>query len=351
MSERRYAAAVKRLERLEKQRAKELAKRAKEHERLSALEQAKLEVETFENEIAVLLSVHKECREAIDWPRLAAALPPPLPFNREGGEAATRLKNLMPRLVGDFTDVEPAIRAARSKDRDELAAAERAHFEQAADWTGRIALARGVRAGVAAAYENVLNDEDPFEELKVLGVSVETKVHDGALIECWMRVGGIGVVPVETKSLSSGGKVLVKATPRLRVQEIYQDYLCGNVLRVAREILALLPVNTVLLTVRTPTSDVQTGLLSDAPVLSVFLPRATVESLNFESLDPSDTLDALGARSNFKASRRTAVWEPIVPLQPADLSTVAPSRGSLVELVESARRLRASLKSIDLNSE
>ena len=38
----------------------ELQRRAKEQAKLSALEQARLEVETYENRIDVLLSVHKE---------------------------------------------------------------------------------------------------------------------------------------------------------------------------------------------------------------------------------------------------------------------------------------------------
>ena len=36
--------------------------------------------------------------------------------------------------------------------------------------------------------------------------------------------------------------------PKGRFHEIYQDYLCGCLLRVAREVFALFPVDTVLVT-------------------------------------------------------------------------------------------------------
>lgn len=58
---------------------RELERRKKEQAKLSAIEQARLEVETYENRLEVLLSVHKEQGPTWDWTALAAALPPPCP--------------------------------------------------------------------------------------------------------------------------------------------------------------------------------------------------------------------------------------------------------------------------------
>ena len=55
-----WSVAQRRLEREETKRQKELERRLKEQAKLSALEQARLAVETYENELEVLLSVHKE---------------------------------------------------------------------------------------------------------------------------------------------------------------------------------------------------------------------------------------------------------------------------------------------------
>ena len=53
-------AAQRREEREAQRRLRELERQAKEQAKLSAIEQARLEVERFENQLEVLLSVHKE---------------------------------------------------------------------------------------------------------------------------------------------------------------------------------------------------------------------------------------------------------------------------------------------------
>ena len=69
-------AAQKRQQREAKKRQRELEREAKEMARFSAQEQARLEVETYENAVEVLLSVHKEQSDPVDWLSAAAALPP-----------------------------------------------------------------------------------------------------------------------------------------------------------------------------------------------------------------------------------------------------------------------------------
>jgi hypothetical protein len=50
-------------------RQRELERQNKEQAKLSAIEQARLEVETHENKLEVLLSVHREQGEIWDWVR------------------------------------------------------------------------------------------------------------------------------------------------------------------------------------------------------------------------------------------------------------------------------------------
>src|SRR5258706_12531209 len=81
-----YKATVRAMEAAQRQqqrdsqrRLSELERQAKEQAKLSVIEQARLEVETFEGQLEVLVSVHKEQGEVRDWTTLAAALPPPSP--------------------------------------------------------------------------------------------------------------------------------------------------------------------------------------------------------------------------------------------------------------------------------
>ena len=98
-----------------------------------------------------------------------------------------------------------------------------------------------------------------------------------------LKVSGKQIIPAEVKTLTASEKVSVKPMPKGLFHEIYLDYLCGCVLRVAREIFALLPVDTVLVTAAADSLDSRTGHTVEQPVVSVALPRADVALLNFRS--------------------------------------------------------------------
>ncbi|WP_460161336.1 hypothetical protein [Pseudomonas sp. S2_B10] len=69
-------ASARRAERNSKRRQRELEVRQKEFEKMEVLEQAAYEVEVYENHIDLLLSVHKDCGERIDWSEFANQPPP-----------------------------------------------------------------------------------------------------------------------------------------------------------------------------------------------------------------------------------------------------------------------------------
>jgi hypothetical protein len=57
--------------------------------------------------------------------------------------------------------------------------------------------------------------------------------------------------------------------------------------------------------------DTATGHMTDQPILSVLLPRATMESLEFDALDPSDALRNFNHQMDFKKSKGFSRIEPI----------------------------------------
>ena len=71
-------ATERRAQRDAQRRFRELQRQAKEHAKLSALEQARLEVETYDNRIEVLLSVHKEPSVSTDGKRMSKIAEPPI---------------------------------------------------------------------------------------------------------------------------------------------------------------------------------------------------------------------------------------------------------------------------------
>jgi hypothetical protein len=131
-----------------------------------------------------------------------------------------------------------------------------------------------------------------------------------------LHVNSDEVIPSEVKGLLKSGKLSVKKMPKTRFYELYQDYVCGCVLRVARELFALLPIEMVIVNAVGNLLNTQTGYMEEQPILSVAIPRKTLEGLNFEMLDPSDSMSNFIHRMTF---RKTKGFSAVETLKPSDL--------------------------------
>src|ERR1017187_2822044 len=108
-------AALRRQQRDAQRRQRDLEHQIKEQAKLSVIEQARLEVETHENNLEVLLSVHKEQGEIWDWIALAASLPPPGPQKNSNHELKTKQLMLVSSLR-EKENAEAAIEQAQLQD-------------------------------------------------------------------------------------------------------------------------------------------------------------------------------------------------------------------------------------------
>jgi hypothetical protein len=333
----------RKLEREAVKRQRELEKLAKERAKLDAIEQARLEVDEFENRIQVLLSIHKDCADPTDW--LAAATEsPPVPPAR-GSHYELRARQAMTILGPAERDGwDEKIEMGRLQDERVHEVALQEHAEAIAAWEKRVALARNVRAGATGAYAEVVNELSPLGELTHLGSSTEFIVHSPRLLECSLGLNSSKAVPAEMKSLTAGNKVSTKPIPTVRFHEIYQDYLCSCMLRVARELFALLPIEILLITARTVIVDPRTGQASEQPVLSASISRTGLNGVNFDRIDPSDTIESFPHRGDFKASRKSGAFLPITPLTVAEIMPASQQSLELTELLKRAETLRQEIK-------
>lgn len=336
-------AAERRQQRDAQRRSRELERQAKEQAKLSAIEQARLEVETFENQLEVLLSVHKEQGETWDWTAIVASLPPPnSKRNSRNEQRAKQRAVILP--AEQRKSAEVLVEQARLKDDEEFQAASQVYSEQLAEWEKLKSLARRILAGEHKAFTETLVELNPFAEVSALGSAIHFTVHTAKLVECVLKVNGNQAIPAELKTLTATGKVSVKPMAKGRFHEIYQDYVCGCVLRAARELLALFPVDTVLVTASVDMPYSRTGRVTEQPVLSVAIPRDVVAQLDFAQLDPSDAVENFQHRGDFKTSRKAEAFQPIVPLTPADLSPAVIEDLGFQELLSRIQKLREQFK-------
>jgi hypothetical protein len=345
-------AAERRREREAQRRLRELERQEREQKKLSDKEKARLEVETNEKRVELLRSVHKEQGEVWDWPAVAASLPPPRPQKHSFHEqkANQRFIVLQPEKKEAALFM---LEQARSQDEQDFQAAMQSYSEQMAEWEKLKNMARRILAGEHRAYTEALVEFNQFADISDLGSSINFTIHNAKLVECVLKVSGKQIIPAEVKTLTASEKVSVKLMPKGLFHEIYLDYLCGCVLRVAREVFALLPVDTILVTAVADSLDSRTGLTMEQPVLSVVMPRADVTSLNFDRLVPSDAMDIFQCRGDFKASRKSEAFQPITPLTPADIMQTSSQELNFQNLLASVQKMRDELKSkiAELNSD
>jgi hypothetical protein len=340
-SYRAWQATLRRQEREAARALKELEKQRREQAKQSDLEQARFEVEAYEGQIAVLLSTHRECTPCVNWAEIAAQLPAPMPVLCRKNELEAYAQILADRSKHQNADA--LLSAAGERDAEDHDAECRAYLEAEEMRASRAKLAQRVLRGEATAAEEAISAIDPFEEIMSAGIGVRMKVHDSGIGECWVDAKGPEVLPSDSKSLTASGKLSVKAMPRGQAHELFQDYICSCVLRVGREMFAILPCASVLVHATAPVFDPAIGYNERRTVISVRFERARFAGLNFERIDPSDAVDAFGARSDFKTSRKSGAFVPVEPLTSGAETEGRGGGETLAGLMKSARMLRGQL--------
>lgn len=314
---RSMAAAARRAEREAIRRQRELERQQKEIEKMEELARAALEVELYENRIEVLLSIHKDCSDDWNWEQIATAQEPikPSKSDRHESNAQARLKSFKPgvtdKLLGRTTKKIDELRheVERAKRSDEKAFTDA--METYNDSRELRDLASRIIAGDTVAYEEAIKQINPFSEISEIGSSLSLDVESRDKIDVTLKVNSDDVIPSEVKSLLQSGKLSVKKMPNSHFYELYQDYICSCVLRVARESFALLSLKIAVITAVGKILNRSTGYLEDQPILSVAIPRDTLATLNIDLIDPSDSLQNFVHRMSFKKTQGFGVVKKI----------------------------------------
>ncbi len=307
-------------------RARRLAEReAKLQAKLDAIECAELEVEEYTERIEQLTTIHHFVGEEMDWDEIYSR-PPPVPPKKlipRETDALKKLERFRPtffqRLLGSDKKLRAKLESnlddARRQDENSYQGALKLHENQVARWDALHGLAAAIRSGDRQAYLDAIEELEPLAEIREFGSQVEIALPDPRTAEVDLVVEGEAVVPKETKSLLQSGKLSTKAMPSTKFYELYQDYVCGCALRVARELFSFLPLDRVIVNVKTPMLDSSTGRLVVSTVLTCGMPRSTIGGMNFEAVDPSDSMQLFKHRMGF---RRGKGFSPIEPLSPEE---------------------------------
>lgn len=323
-------AASRKADRNAQRRQRELQSRQKEYAKMEALEQAAYEVEVYENQIDVLLSVHKECGEEIDWQSFverAEPVEPSFAGTREA-HAKSREQSYAPGFFARLFKLEThqrknlviAIETGRLHDSEEHETAVAKWRVEHDSWHQEFTVAQGILNGAGKAKLDAIKLVDPFTDISHLGTSIKFTISDTGLLEATLSVHGTRVIPAEVKTLLQSGKLSTKKMPAGKYNELLQDYVCSCVLRVGRELLSMLPDDLVIVTAVDDVLNSATGHIEELPILSVAISRRTLESLNMDSIDPSDSMKNFVHNTSFK---KTTGFQPVKALDARQFVTSA----------------------------
>jgi len=129
-------------------------------------------------------------------------------------------------------------------------------------------IATKVIEGDIDTYFEVIQEFNQLDDLTEFGSGFEFFAEDPKIMEIEFDVHSDKVVLKEQLSLTKTGKLSVKQMPKGKYFDIQQDYVCSCVIRIARDMFALLPLDTVYIHATDTIMDTTTGNLGKMTILS-----------------------------------------------------------------------------------
>ncbi len=259
-------------------------------------------VEEYEERIEEIKSIHEICSEPVDWQELKDQ-PEPFPYLGGGplekearanydAYEPTFIEKLNPAKVKEKQDeLEDAISQARQQDQQDYS-----------DWQNLHALAQQVLAGDIDSYFYVIDEMKPYEDILDFGSNFDVGTDSPDFLEVEYHAKTARGVPDRVVSLTQTGKLSSKEMTKTMHYDLAQDYICSCTLRIAREMFALLPIETVVIHVEDTVED-DSGKKHDDTVLSVLIERNQLERINFDHIDTSITIESFQCNMNFKKTQ------------------------------------------------
>lgn len=280
----------------------QLIRQQKEIAKQEEIQRAKYEVEMYENKIELIHSIHKECDDTFDWLDISRSKHPhhDNQMGRYEIEAQHKLNSFKPSLI---QKIMKSGNKAEQKLREELTAAKEEDYKEFQELQRTIDIAKRVLVKDVETYLNVIEELSPLEDLLEFGSGFEFFIDDPEVLEVEFNVHSKNVVPTQIKSLTKTGKLSVKDMTKSKYYDIYQDYVCSCAIRIARDMFAVLPFETVVVHAVDERLDTTTGKELMITILSVKFIRGTLNALNFEAIDCSDSMINFVHNMDFKKTK------------------------------------------------
>ncbi len=291
--------AVAASQRAERSRSRQAARNFKLQQKQHAINSAADAVEEYNDYIDVLKSVHKDVSDTVDWVALLneAAPEEPVLSNYNEKEATAELiaytPSFLDKIFGSsrkkIEKLTKYVDLAKEMDLTDFNTVMGEHKKTLEEQETLKRIAKGILDKDIHSYKDAIDYFKPFSEISELGSRMEFELttHNVTLT---LHVNSSSIIPDYILSLTSTGRLSRKNMSTTKFNELYQDYVCSCILRVARETLAYLPVNLVVVNAMGELYNTATGITKEEVIVSTAISPEILNLLNFNFLDPSDSL-------------------------------------------------------------
>ncbi len=312
------------IERSAVRQQRETERQQKAAERMEAIEQAAYEVEQYNNQIESLLLVHTKCKEEQNWAQTKKRKPPIKPQYSDETErtAQAKLDTYKPGFFDRIfkredkvrSNLAKAVEVAKSEDKEQHELSVDKYKTDLANHKESKKLAEEVLAGKAKVYLLAIKKYETFKDIEEFGI-LEFQADKPNFMEATLNIKSEQIIPREIKTQLKSGKLSIKEMPKTKFNELYLSHVCSCLLRVARELFALLPIEWVFVHAQKEMVNPQNGHMEQQIVLSSAIPRPSFKKLNFKALDCEAALNNFIHNMKFN---KTKGFTPVEALKPQD---------------------------------
>lgn len=298
-------------------------RRRKQRHKTAIVSAAADAVSEWQETIDDLVSIHIDRAIVANWADVASR-PAPLKPKRSAdneNEARSKLDFFKPRkfdfLFGGsekrYQKLVVAVDFAKEEDERIFLAAEKKYHSDLEEWKTDTDLARRLLSGEAEAIQIVIQEMQSLSRQSLIGTEIKFLVSEN-YVHAIARIHNIDIVPHFRRKQLSSGRLSEMSMPIGESNELYQDYVCSSTMRIAGDLLGILPINEIYVTCTPLILDKKSGYQRHTPILSAQIVRDTFDRLILERVDPSDAMTNFKHVMNFKRSRGFEEIEPLRPI-------------------------------------
>ena len=271
----------------------------RQQQRHNEMENNKLIVQEHEALIDSIKSVHKECDEYINWKEIYSLKEPfdPQNFGPNQAAATSKLENFKPSFFEKIFKSLSEKKLQELRNNIDIAKIEDVKIYE--NWKRLNNLSKRILSGDIDAYFEVIDEMNPLDDLLEFGSDFEFGADTPNTLEVEFRVKSETAVPTFSINLTNTGKISKKDLTKTAYYDLIQDYVCSCTIRIARDMFSLLPIDTVIVHAVDSMLNTATGYSEDMTILSALFDKEKLQSLNFECIDPSDSMDNFNYNMKF----------------------------------------------------